>query len=111
MVGNTNGQIKGVKFRLVQGYLNTSVSINANALGTLVSAKKLSQIWSSFLLNDITGIADDKVVGIIPLWASGSSIAYTDALVQNNNITVAGINLNSSAVNVTALRLGIIYEL
>ena len=109
--GKMNTQPRGLGFRLVQGNLTTSVAVGASSKGTIISALKLSQIWSSYVVNDISGIEDSKVLGVIPLWATSGSMTFTDALVQNGNISVAGVNLATSALTVTALRLGIIYEL
>lgn len=99
-----------VRYRLVQGTLNTSVTVGANANGKIVEGKKLSQIWSSFAVNNITGIADDKVLGVDFLWTNSSVCAPVDCLVQSGSITVTVRNLTSSAITATGVRLGIHYE-
>ena len=112
MIGSTNGNNKAVGYRLVQGTLNTSVTVGANANAKIVEGKKLSQIWSSFAVNNINGIEDSKVLGVDFLWTNSSVCASVDCLVQNaGEITVTVRNLTSSAITATGVRLGIHYEI
>ena len=99
-----------VGYRLVQGTLATSVTASASSPATIIQSKKLSQIWSSFAVNNIDGIADDKVIGVVFLWTNGNACCNVDTLVMNNLITVTVRNMTSSAVSLTGLRLGIHYE-
>lgn len=99
-----------VRYRLVQGTLATSVTASGSSPCTIINSKKLSEIWSSFAVNDISGIADNKVVGVVFLWTNGNTCCNTDTLVLNNLITVTVRNMTSSSASLTGLRLGIFYE-
>lgn len=89
----------------LQGILATPVTIGANARGAVLNGLQLSSAFSLLQLGYIP--TDKELVGVVPIWANGTTeMVFTQGYVDSNGaVTISGWNTATASRQITHIRL------